>query len=325
MLMTALFITGVGGFIGMRLAERARELGWDVSGIDLSSAAAERARGVGARVEVCSIEDETNVRSALEGVEVVVHTAALVRESGPIEDFRRVNVEGARSIALAARNAGVRTFVHLSSVMVYGFDYPDHVTEDGPRRGDGNPYCQTKIESEDALLPLNDEARFGVVVVRPGDVYGTGSVPWVVRPVAMMRRGLFALPNRGLGIMNHAHVDNLVDALFRVIELRPCGRIFNVTDGRATTNAEYFGKLAEAAGLAAPRFLPAGVMKAAGSVVSALRWARLTDQELSPDSIRYLMRPYAYSNERARRDLGWEPRVTLDEGMNALRAVLRTP
>jgi nucleoside-diphosphate-sugar epimerase len=318
-----LFITGIGGFIGTRLAERALELGWTVQGIDNSQGAVERARRAGPKVELASIEDEPAVARALRGAQVVVHTAALVRESGPLIEFRRVNVSGTVRVARAAREAGVHTFVHLSSVMVYGFDYPNLVDELGPLRGEGNAYCQTKIESEDAVLPLNQPAHFGVIVIRPGDVYGAGSVPWVTRPIAMMRRRMFLLPLRGRGIINHVFVDNLVDAIFLAIRARAFGRAFNVTDGRATTCDEYFGKLAELAGLPAPRSAPAKLLEGIGAGTALARKLGLTLDPLSPDSVRYLMRPYAYSIERARRELGYEPAVDLEQGLLRIGPAVR--
>src|SRR5206468_3894419 len=105
------------------------------------------------------------------------------------------------------------SFVHLSSVMVYGFSYLPDVDESGPMRGEGNPYCETKIESERAVLSL-DSRDFGVAVIRPGDVYGPGSVPWIARPLAMMQKGRFFLPDGGRGVINPVYVDNLVDGIF---------------------------------------------------------------------------------------------------------------
>ena len=165
-----LCISGIGGFIGLRAAERALERGMRVRGIELSPQAAERARAVGADVVVGDLLDTERAKVACRGADVVLHTAALVKEGGPLEEFRRSNVDGALVLARAAREAGARAFLHLSSVMVYGFSYPDRVAETGPLRGDANPYCITKIESERALLPLNDPPAFGVIVIRPGDV-----------------------------------------------------------------------------------------------------------------------------------------------------------
>jgi nucleoside-diphosphate-sugar epimerase len=318
-----LFITGIGGFIGVRLAERALEFGWTVQGIDVTPLAVERARRVGANADLGSIEDEVALERTLRGTRVVVHTAALVKEAGALVEFRRVNVAGTVCVARAARAAGVDTFVHLSSVMVYGFDFPNLVDETGPRRGEGNAYCQTKIESEDAVFPLNDPSRFGVIVIRPGDVYGNGSVPWVTRPVAMMRRGMFRLPLGGRGIINHVFVDNLIDALFLAVQKRAFGRAFNVTDGRATTCSEYFGKLAELAGLPAPGSAPAKLIEGIGAATALARRLGVTEDPLSADSVRYLMRPYAYSIERARRELGYEPAVDLEQGFERIRPAVR--
>lgn len=321
--MPTLFVTGVGGFIGARLAERALEMGHAVRGVDLAPEAVARARRLGVDAECGSVDDAALLARQLRGVDLVVHTAAIVKESGLLEEFRRVNVGGTVSVARAARAAGAAIFVHLSSVMVYGFDFPNLVDETGPRRGEGSAYCQTKIESEDAVLALNEPARFGVVLIRPGDVYGAGSVPWVTRPLAMLRRGMFVLPKRGLGIMNHVYVDNLIDAIWLAVEKRAFGRAFNVTDGAATTNREYFGKLAALAGLPPPRHAPAALLEALGASAELARRVGLTDEPLGRDSVRYLMRPYPYSIERARRELGYEPRVDLERGLELIAPAIR--
>ena len=141
---------------------------------------------------VGDVTNPTIAQKACQGVDIVLHTAQVTQEAGPLKHFREVNVNGAVNIAKAAKNAGVKTFVHLSSVMVYGFNYPDDVTESGPLSSDNNPYCQTKIEAEIELLPLNSPPDFGVIIIRAGDVYGPGSIPWIVKPVLMMRQKLFA-------------------------------------------------------------------------------------------------------------------------------------
>jgi nucleoside-diphosphate-sugar epimerase len=313
--MRTLFITGVGGFIGKRLAERALARGLRVRGLDNAAAAVASARRLGVDAVEAEITDAPRVAQLLEGSDTVVHTAALVREYGPIELFRKVNVEGSRCVAMAAREAGVQTFVHLSSVMVYGFSYPEGVDETGPTRGENNSYCQTKIESERAVLALNAPPAFGVIVVRPGDVYGPGSVPWIQRPLEMLRKRRLFLPAGGHGVINPVYVDNLVDGIFLAIEARAHGEVFNITDGHALENAEFFGQLARRAALPPPRSLPTPLLKVIAWAISALRERGLTRDEASVDTIRYLSRSNAYSIAKARRMLGYAPRVSLDEGL----------
>jgi nucleoside-diphosphate-sugar epimerase len=313
--MRSLFITGIGGFIGRRLAERALERGVAVSGIDVAEKAVLAARRIGVDAHQGDITDPARLRQLVGAVDAVVHTAAIVREYGPLEAFRRVNVAGSVCVAKAARDAGVRTFVQLSSVMVYGFDYPADVTESGPLRGEGNPYCQTKIESEAAVLALNAPPSFGVIVIRPGDVYGPGSIPWVARPLRMLERRRLFLPMRGAGLINHVYVDNLVDGIFLAIDARAYGKAFNVTDGDATSYQDFFSRLAARAGLRPPRALPAALMMGGAAVIGRLRDLGLTKDEASVDTVRYLMRKNRYSIANARADLGYVPRVALEDGL----------
>ncbi|MFM6003471.1 MAG: NAD-dependent epimerase/dehydratase family protein, partial [Sphaerospermopsis kisseleviana] len=115
---------------------------------------------------------------ACQGVDLILHNAQIAEEAGDIKHFRQINVDGTVNIAQAAKQAGIKTFVHLSTVLVYGFDYPENVTESGVLSDENNAYCQTKIEAEIAVLKLNSP-EFGVIIIRAGDVYGPGSIPWI--------------------------------------------------------------------------------------------------------------------------------------------------
>lgn len=136
--MKRLAITGIGGFIGRRMAERALADGWQVTGLDISPAAAERLAPLGIEVVIGDINDRRAVAQAFAGANVVFHTAAVVEEDGPRELYERVNNQGTQSVCEVAREAGVRRLVHLSSIMVYGFNYPEEVSEAGPFADDGN-------------------------------------------------------------------------------------------------------------------------------------------------------------------------------------------
>lgn len=315
-------ISGIGGFIGGRMAERAREQGMQVRGLEVSAEAARRAEAAGATVVVGDVADPAAARALCQGADVVFHAAAVVQESGPWELFRRVNVEGTRNVAEAARDAGVSRLVHLSSVMVYGFRYPANVAEDGPLRGEGNPYCQTKIESEQAAMACHAEGGMGVVVIRPGDVYGPGSGPWVVRPLQLMSRGVFVLIDMGLGKLNPVYIDDLIDAVFLALEQDAAGEAFNVTGGEAVTCAEYFGRLAKAAGKGHLFTAPSYLMYVLALSLELGAKAMGKQSPFTRASLRFVLRPHAYSIEKARRVLGYAPKVSLIQGMAAVEAWL---
>ncbi len=318
-----LVITGIGGFIGLRAAELARARGMKVRGLDLSPQAAAKAREAGIETVTGSTTDEKAALEACRGGDIVLHTAAIVKEDGSMEEFRRVNVGGTVTMAKAAREAGAKVFVHLSSVMVYGFTYPRNVTELGPRRGENNPYCQTKIESEDAVLALNRPPGFGVIVIRPGDVYGPGSVPWVSRPVSLMKQRRFALIGGGRGTMNHVYVDNLIEGIFLAVEREMYGETFNLTDGAETTFRDYFTRLAKAAGQPAPASVPEFIVRPVARAAARIEKWMGREPRLSEDAVGFVTRPYPYSIEKARRLLGYSPKVGLDEGLERTARWLR--
>lgn len=305
-------VTGAGGFIGRRVLSRVVELGAEARGIDLSSNAVERARETGADVRVGDTCNPEDVEALCEGCDVVVHTAAIVGEGGSIERYRSVNVEGTETVARAAASSSVAQLVHLSSVMVYGFDFPPEVDEEGPLSGEGNAYCQTKIESE-RVARASADSDLDVVVIRPGDVYGPGSQPWVVRPLKLIKQRLFAIPDGGSGKIHPIYVTDVVDAIIRLVERRLEGP-FNVTGGRAVPAERFFRYHAEMLGGRWIPTAPAELLRFVFTVAAAGFRMFGAVPPATPDAVDFLNRSHEYADDKIRKT-GFEPRIELDEGM----------
>jgi nucleoside-diphosphate-sugar epimerase len=289
--MATVAVTGASGFIGAALAERLRADGDEVIGIDL----------VGEPDRRADVADPASIVAALAGADAVVHAAAIVAERGRMEDFVRVNVRGTRNVLDAA---GSRRAVVLASVAGWGYEFRRDLAEDSPPRPCGLPYVDTKGAAETLAL------RRGATVIRPGDVYGPRSGPWVIRPLEMIQAGRFFLPRPGDGVMTPVFVDDLVDAIVRALrEPRAAGRAYTVWDGSPVTAREYF----ETLGGRPVRTLPAPLLKAAARALGA-----------GPSAVTFVTRHAAYPNARARRELGWEPRTTFQDGMARTREWART-
>lgn len=315
-----LLITGIDEFIGLRAAELAIAQGMKVRGLQSSTDENQTARNLGVEMMIGNITDATTAQKACQGVDIVLHTEQIAQEAGSIKDFRTVNVGGTVNMAKAAKKAGVKTFVHLSSVMVYGFNYLDGITESGPLSGENNPYCQTKIEAETELLPLNSPPDFGVIIIRAGDVYGPGSTSWVVRPILMMRQKLFAYANDGKGVINHVYIDNLIDAIFLAIEKETYGEIFNITDGQNTSWKEYFMRLAAMEGLSAPMSLPKDEMKLFLKLRAQGQKLFRKKADILPESVDFMSRPHAYSIAKAQNLLDYKPKIDLEDGLQLTKS-----
>jgi nucleoside-diphosphate-sugar epimerase len=318
-----ILITGIDEFIGLRTAELAIARGMKVRGLQSSSDKIKNAQQSGAKVIIGNITDPACAEIACQGVDIVLHAAELAKEAGALEDFRKVNVAGTINMAQAAKKAGVKTFIHLSSVLVYGFNYSDRITEDGPLKSENNPYCQTKIEAEEALLQLNYPPDFGITIIRSGDVYGPGSIPWIVRPLHLMRQKLFAYANDNQAVINHVYIDNLIEAIFLAIEKETYGEIFNITDGQETSSKDYFTRLAEINGAPAPLSLSKDEIKLFVRLRVQGQKLFRKKADILPEAIDFMTRPHAYSITKAQSMLNYEPKIDLEEGLQRTKEWLQ--
>jgi nucleoside-diphosphate-sugar epimerase len=310
-------VTGAGGFIGGAVCRALVEEGASVTGIEIDAATADRVRATGAEFAEADVTDAEALGGALEGADLVVHAAAYVRDWGDMDDFVRVNVGGTVAVLDAAGAAGADRVVHISSVVVYGYHHPGELDEDAFHRTYGIPYIDTKSASDAVAL------RRGAVVIRPGDVYGPGSVPWTLRPFELARGGQLAVPGDGDGQMLPVYIDDLVEAiLLGLLEGEP-GRAYTAWDGEPVTFGEYFDRFAELAGSRPARRVPRPVLTALAKSMELVAAARGRPPRFSTRAMTFVDRRGTASNRRAREELGWEPRVGLDEGMRRTEAWLR--
>jgi nucleoside-diphosphate-sugar epimerase len=302
------FLTGASGFIGRALRERYEADGHEVRGMDL---VADDEHGV--------VEGDVAVagdwQRHAEGCDLVIHTAAVVslRTERPDEVWR-ANVLGTLHAVEAAERAGAR-LVHFSSVTVFGFDFPDGADERTPVQPTGLPYPDTKIASEQVVLQAQLEGRVDATIVRPGDVYGPRSRAWSLLPAEMIRDRRLALPGGGKGIFSPVYVDNLVDGVvLAAASPDAVGQVFTLSDGVGIPNREFFAPYAELVGRRLIT-LPTPVAMAAARVVQRAARNRPGDNDVNPIALRYMLRRGTYSNAKARRVLGWEPAVSVEEGL----------
>jgi nucleoside-diphosphate-sugar epimerase len=203
-------------------------------------------------------------------------------------------------------------------------DFPDGVGEDHPVRTNGNPYVDTKVASEQVALQAHAAGEVPLTVIRPGDVYGPGSRPWTVLPLAEIRANRFALPAMGRSVFSPVFVENLVDGVLLAIdEPRAAGQVYVLSDGVGVTTREFFSHYFRMLGKRGAICLPTPVALALGGLNELAYRFREGTTEVNPATIRYMTRRGTYSIEKARRELGYEPRVSLAEGMERTEKWLR--
>ncbi len=316
-------VTGASGFLGRATAAAVHDAGHAVRTFQ------RRPSGVPGVDDVLgTVTDAGALERAVEGVDAVVHLAAKVSLAGDPAEFVRVNVDGTRALLGAARAAGARRFVFVSSPSVahtgsslagVGAD----VAEPARARGE---YARTKAAAERLALAA-DTPGFAVVAVRPHLVWGPGDTQLVGRIVERARAGRLPLLDSGAALIDTLYVDNAASAMVAALEHAADdgvhGSAYVVTNGEPRPVAELLAGICAASGVPEPRWhVAAGVARAAGSVVEAV-W-RVRPGQDEPPMTRFLAEQLStahwFDQRRTRADLHWTPSVSIDEGLARLAA-----
>lgn len=199
-------VTGASGFIGGRLVEKLMQE-HDVRVRVLAPHFGRCARVARFPVELCrgDLADPLSLRRACDGVDTVFHLA--YSGASPA-----ANISGASHLGEAAVASGVRRFVHVSTISVYGETPPGPLAESDPRGRITDPYSATKAAVEKIFLELHLKKGLPLVVLQPTIVYGPFGGAWTVKPLSQVQAGRFVLPANGQGVCNAVYVDDVADA-----------------------------------------------------------------------------------------------------------------
>ncbi|MGH9886783.1 MAG: NAD-dependent epimerase/dehydratase family protein, partial [bacterium] len=313
-------VTGATGFVGSHVAERLSQHGYRVRTLVRGSSDTRWLDARGFEQVVGELQDGAAVGRAMQGVQLVVHCAAMVGDWGPVEAFRRVNVDGLRSLLDAARGQPLERFIHTSSLGVY--EARDHFGTDESTalpsaHIDG--YTQTKVESEQLALEYGRSRGVPVTALRPGLVYGPRDRNVIPRVLDAIRSGRFRYLGSGEQAMNSIYVGNFVDALMLALQKpHAIGQVYNLTDLERISKRRFIETLARLAGYPPPeRSIPLPLARAIAGVLEPV-WRALGREKppiLSQALVKFLGLNLEFSCEKAVRELGYAPRVEFDKAM----------
>jgi nucleoside-diphosphate-sugar epimerase len=312
-----ILVTGGTGFTGKALVRRLLDLGHEVVALDYKEGLkTAELREWGAEVVLGSVTDEEVVRRAVDGAEIVHHLAAAFREMNvPDSHYWQVNVQGTHNVLEASLAQGVRKFIYCSTCGVHGnIDHPPG-GEDAPIQP-ADYYQRTKYEAEPLVREFHQRG-LPSVILRPAAIYGPGDPERFLMIFRRVARGTFPMFGDGRTYYHPLYVDNLVDAFVRAMANGVGdGEAYLIADDQYLEIEELVKRVGRALGVDVkiPHY-PVWPVVAAGHVVEkACRPFGITPP-IFPRRVDWYRQNRAFKIDKARRELGYEPKVGIDEGL----------
>ncbi len=315
-------VTGSSGLLGRAVAQLLHDRGWVVRTLQRSVVHDPWDSVQG------SVADPDDAAHAVAGVDAVVHLAAKVSVTGEWTEFVATNIVGTRQLLAAARRAGVRDFVFVSSPSVAHFGSSivgaDAGTAD-PARARGH-YARSKAAAEELAL-AEDCPEFRVAAIRPHIVWGPGDTQLVERVVERARAGRLPLLDGGRALIDTTYVDNAAAAIVRGLERMDFahGQALVVTNGEPRPVGELIAGICAAAGVPAPAYsIPGWLARGAGGVIGAAWTAAGTRGWVrdEPPMTRFLAEQLStahwFDQRHTQAVLDWTPSVSIDQGLAKL-------
>lgn len=315
-----IFITGASGFVGGAIA---RKLGphHTLMGMARSAAAVEKVKANDARPIQVTFDKLTHKNLAY--CEAVIHCAAFVEPYGTRQQFWDVNVEGTRTLLAAAREAGVKRFIHMGTeaALFYGQDMVD-IDETYPYP-DKTPfyYSETKAEAEKLVLEANEPGVFETISLRPRLVWGPNDTTILKNLLEMVDKGRFRWIDGGKYMTSTTHIDNIVHATELALTRGVGGEAYFITDREIHMMKEFITMYLKTAGREPQdKNAPSWFVRAVARVVEG--FYRLFRIRRKPPVTRFaaaiMSSHFTVATDKAERELGYEPVIGVKDGMNAM-------
>lgn len=309
-------VTGASGFTGSVLAEKLIEQGHEVRAFVRNKAKMTSPNSHKMEVIESDITDIEAMKLAVDGVERVYHIAALFRQAGvPDQVYYDVNVTATENLLRLSKEAGVKRFVHCSTVGVHGH-IEDPPADEDYRFSPGDIYQVTKLEGEQKALQYHKDTGFAVSVVRPGPIYGVGDLR-LLKLFKLAAKNITPILGDGTIFFNMVYVEDLADMFILASEKEEAiGEVFL---GAGPENMQLNDIVDMIAGiLGKPKkklHLPAGPFQLAGTICEKICIPLNIEPPIYRRRVDFFTKSRSFTIDKGRRLLGYDPKFDYARGL----------
>ena len=317
-------VTGATGLLGSHIVQKLRQAGQSVRVLVRPGSDTAFVESLGVQKAPGDVTDPGSLAAAMEGVQTVYHAAAQVGDWGSWSRFVAVTIEGTQNMLQAARAAGVKRFLHVSSISSYG--HPDgaglvldETAPLGVNLHKWSYYSRAKVEAERLVWAAYERDKLPVTVVKPSWLYGERDRASMPRLIRAILSGKAKLIGDGSNRLNLTYAGNEAEGcILAATSDKAVGQCYNLSNDGAITQAEYINRIAECLGVPpVRRKVPYRVAYGAAFLMEL--FGHMVGRKKPPLVTRYAVwligRRCFFSCEKARQELSWRPTVGYDEGI----------
>lgn len=303
-------VTGASGFLGARVSEiLVQQQGAVVTGLGRDFGKVGQLREAGVNLVAADLTDSGALKAQVKGMDVVIHAAAALQADA--ETAQKINVEATEALVRLAAEAGVKRFVHVSTVGVYDMGPLARVPESTPLAvSHPSTYPRTKAQAEQRAVAAAQGTGMELSIVRPSMIYGPGHGIWSAGMYQNVQQGKPVMLGDGSATFNPVFVDDVAEAIMLCAKHpKAAGEAFNVSAGTTSWNAF----MAHYATLSGKKHKGAPIL-----VAKLLAWANKIPGVTTPIDqgfIEMATSSKEFPTDKAFGLLGWKPKVSLEDGM----------
>ena len=313
-----ILVTGGTGFTGKALVRRLLDDGHQVVALDYKEGLkTEELRQWGAEVVIGTVTDRECVKRCMQGVEIVQHLAAAFRELNvPESHYDHVNVDGTRICLEEAHAAGVKKFIYCSTCGIHG-NVKDPPTDEDHNIAPADYYQSTKYKAEPVCLDFMKQTGMPVTILRPSAIYGPGDPERFQMIFRRVARGHFPMFGSGKTLYHPVYIDNLVDAFVLAMDLnKGNGEAYLIADEEYVSIKDLVQRIGRALDVDVKiKHYPIWPVIIAGHVCEKVCTPLRITPPIFPRRVDWYRQNRAFNINKAKRDLGYNPKVGLDEGL----------
>ncbi len=315
-------VTGATGFLGQRLVLHLHQLGWKVTATGRNRQKGMKLEEQGIHFVPSALEDRSTITFLCKEQDYVFHCGALSSLWGNYEEFFQSNVEGTKNVIHGCLTHRVKRLVHVSTPSIY-FRYTDqlNIKEDDPLPEQKvNHYAETKWLAEQEIDRAFQEQGLPVITIRPRAIFGPGDQSILPRLLRASQERFIPLVNGGKSLIDLTYVDNVIDALLLCVKSphSTLGQKYNITNGEPMPLIDLLNKVFSLLDVPfnykqvpfSTGYMLAGMMEWVGKTVAGGKEPPLTRY-----TIGLLGKSQTLDISKARKELGYEPRVSIDDGI----------